>query len=198
MTKRSALLAIAAAFMTTVACRQDMQNQPKYKPLGQNRFFADGRDARPIPAGTIATDELNANDAYHTGEANGEFVDRIPVPITMALLHRGQERFGIFCSPCHGLVGDGNGMVAQRGFRAPADLHTERLREVPPGYIYQVITNGYGAMPDHGDQIPVSDRWAIVAYVRALQYSRNATVADVPTAARSDLEQRGTAPEDDQ
>jgi mono/diheme cytochrome c family protein len=175
-----------------------MQDQPKYKPLGQNRFFPDGRDARPIPAGTIATDELSNNDAYHTGEVNGAFLDTIPVPITITLLERGQDRFNIFCSPCHGLVGDGNGMVAQRGFRAPADLHTDRLRQVPPGYIYQVIKNGYGAMPDHGDQIPVADRWAIVAYVRALQYSRNGTVADVPTAVRRDLEQRGTAPKDDQ
>ena len=194
----SLVFLIFGLLLGTVACRQDMQDQPKYKPLGENRFFPDGRNARPIPLGTIATDELNDNDAYHTGEKNGTFVDTIPVPVNLALLHRGQDRFDIYCSPCHGLVGDGDGMVAQRGFRAPADFHTDRLRHVPPGYIYQVITNGYGAMPDHGDQIPVADRWAIVAYVRALQYSRHGSIADVPAAVRRDLDRQGAVSEDDQ
>jgi len=173
--------------LLTWSCRRDMQDQPKYKPLGQNSFFADGRDARPIPAGTIARDELHENDPAHTGAENGKFLETIPLPLTAALLERGHDRFDIFCSPCHGRTGNGYGMVRQRGFWIPANLHTERLQAVPPGYIYQVIKNGYGAMPDHGDQIPVRDRWAIVAYVRALQLSQNANVSDVPPEERSRL-----------
>jgi mono/diheme cytochrome c family protein len=170
-----------------MGCRQDMQDQPKYKPLGQNTFFPDGRDARPIPAGTIARGDLNANDAYHTGASNGVFLDTIPVAINLNLLNRGHDRYDIFCSPCHGRLGDGNGMVAQRGLRAPANFHTARLRSVPPGYTFQVITNGYGGMGDYGDQIPVDDRWAIVAYVRALQLSHDASLNDVPANARAQL-----------
>jgi mono/diheme cytochrome c family protein len=164
-----------------------MQDQPKYKPLAESRFFADGRASRPIPAGTIARDEWADNEAYHTGESNGQFLEAIPVPVTLDLLHRGRDRFEIFCSPCHARSGDGNGMVAQRGLRAPANLHTDRLRAVPPGYIFQVITNGYGAMGDYDDQVPVDDRWAIVAYIRALQLSRDATMNDVPPEARAQL-----------
>lgn len=174
--------------LVTTACRQDMQDQPKYKPLAASKFFTDGRSARPIPANTIARDELNDDDSFHTGEANGAFLDTIPLPVDLRLLERGHDRYNIFCSPCHGEVGDGLGMIARRGFQIPANLHTDRLRSVPPGYIYQVIKNGYGAMPDHGDQIPVRDRWAIVAFVRALQLSRHATVADMPAAEREQLD----------
>lgn len=181
-------IAILPLLLLMAACRQDMQDQPKYKPLGANRFFADGRDARPIPAGTIARDELNDTDSFHTGsDANGEFLDTIPMKVDLKLLRRGQQRFDIYCSPCHGRTGDGNGMVAQRGLKIPADLHTDRLRSVPPGYVYQVIKNGYGAMGDYGDQIPVNDRWAIVAYVRALQLSRDAPLNDVPEEQRGQL-----------
>jgi mono/diheme cytochrome c family protein len=180
-------LAMLAPLVLMCSCRQDMQDQPKYKPLGANGFFADGRDARPIPAGTIARDELDDTDSFHTGEGNGAFLDAVPLKIDSNLLHRGQERFNIYCSPCHGRTGDGNGMVAQRGVKIPANFQTDRLREVPPGYIYQVIKNGYGAMGDYGDQIPVRDRWAIVAYVRALQLSRDASLNDVPANQREHL-----------
>ncbi len=178
---------VCAMLLTLVGCRRDMQDQPKYKPLGQNRFFADGRDARPIPPNTIARDELSETDAVHTGADGNGFLQTIPLAVNAGLLRRGRDRFNIYCSPCHGQTGDGYGMVRQRGFWIPANLHTDRLRSVPPGYIYQVIKNGYGAMPDHGDQIPVNDRWAIVAYVRALQLSRNANLSDVPTAMREQL-----------
>jgi mono/diheme cytochrome c family protein len=164
-----------------------MQDQPKYKPLGENRFFPDGRDARPTPANTIALDELNNDDPYHTGVSNGAFLDTIPATVNVQLLNRGRDRYDIFCSPCHSRLGDGNGMVAQRGVRAPANFHTDRLRAVPPGYIFQVITNGYGGMGDYGDQVPVEDRWAIVAYIRALQLSRDASLNDVPADARDRL-----------
>lgn len=185
------LVACVVSLLALTACRQDMQDQPKYKPLAASSFYPDGRSARPIPANTIARDELNDTDPIHTGAQNGAFLDTIPVRVNKELLARGRDRFDIFCSPCHGRLGDGNGMVAQRGFRIPADLHTARLRSVPPGYLYQVITNGYGGMPDYGDQIPaVDDRWAIVAYVRALQLSQNATLADVPADERQNLQAR--------
>jgi mono/diheme cytochrome c family protein len=177
---------MATASLAT-ACRRDMQDQPKYKPLGESKFFADGREARPIPPGTIARDEMSDTDPFHTGVSNGQFLETIPTGVDLNLLQRGRDRFDIYCSPCHGRMGDGNGMVAQRGFRAPANFHSDRLRSAPPGYIFQVITNGYGAMGDYADQIAVNDRWAIVAYLRALQLSRNATVADVPADARGQL-----------
>jgi hypothetical protein len=171
-----------------------MQDQPRYKPLGENNFFADGRDSRPIPPNTIATDELNNDDSFHTGAANGAFLDTIPLKLDLPVLERGRQRFDIYCSPCHGRVGDGTGMVARRGFRVVANLLSARLRSVPPGYIFQVISNGYGAMPDYGDQIvDVRDRWAIVAYVRALQLSQDANMAELPESDRHLLEvqQRG-------
>lgn len=184
---------LACAFLAATSCRQDMQNQPKYKPLGENRFFADGRDSRPIPAGTIARDELDDASPSHTGDQNGRFLDTIPEPISAALLARGRDRFDIYCSPCHGRTGDGYGMIRQRGFWIPSNLHTDRLRAVPPGYLFQVISNGYGAMPDYRDQVAPHDRWAIVAYIRALQLSRHATLADVPADMRQRLDTAGVS-----
>lgn len=185
MTKALPVLMLS---LLSTACRQDMQDQPKYKPLAASTFFPDGRSARPIPADTVARGELAAVDTAHTGEQDGDFAATIPIPITMSSLRRGQERFDIFCSPCHGRLGDGNGIVAQRGFHFPADLASDRVRALPPGYIFQVISNGYGGMGDYGDQIPaVADRWAIVAYVRALQLSRHATMDDVPGAEKAQL-----------
>ena len=150
-------IAIIPLPLMMAACRQDMQDQPKYKPLGANRFFADGRDARPIPAGTIARDELNDTDAFHTGEANGAFLDTIPLIINSNLLHRGQERFDIYCSPCHGRTGDGNGMVAQRGVKIPADFHTDRLRSSAarlhiPGDQERLRSYGRLRGPDSGER----------------------------------------------
>jgi mono/diheme cytochrome c family protein len=164
-----------------------MQDQPKYKPLGASGFFADGRDSRPLPAHVIARDELDAVSPSHTGSQNDVFLETIPEPVNAALLGRGRDRFDIYCSPCHGRTGDGNGMIHQRGFWIPSNLHTDRLRAVPPGYLFQVITNGYGAMPEYRDQVEPRDRWAIVAYIRALQLSQHATLADVPPAAHQQL-----------
>ncbi len=124
----------------------------------------------------------------HTGKtAGGDWIGTFPVPVTLALLERGQERFDIFCSPCHDRIGDGNGMVERRGFLRAADLHTDRVRQEPPGYLFEVISNGFGAMPDYEDQIPVQDRWAIIAYIRALQLSRNASLADASPDARNQI-----------
>lgn len=164
-----------------------MQDQPKYKPLQGSRFFSDGRSARPIPAGTVATDELDATDTLHTGAANGTWATTIPIAVDAKLLRRGRDRYEIFCSPCHSRLGDGHGMVAQRGVRQPATFHTDRVRREPPGYLFQVITNGFGGMGDYGDQIPARDRWAIVAYIRALELSRAATLAEVPADKRAQL-----------
>jgi mono/diheme cytochrome c family protein len=182
------LLPFAPLLCILAACRQDMQDQPKYKPLAASSFFIDGRSARPIPAGTVARDALNDADVAHTGEDNGGYATTIPLPITQALLERGRERFDIYCSPCHGYLGDGDGMVARRGFKIPPSLHHERVRQAPPGYIFQVITNGYGAMGDYGDQVPPEDRWAIVAYIRALELARNATMADATPEGQAQLE----------
>jgi len=179
-------ISICAA-MLPIACRQDMHDQPKYKPLAASSFFADGRAARPEPKYTVARDEFEDIDPSHTGSDGRGFLDSIPMPVNAALLHRGQERFDIYCSPCHGRLGDGDGMVARRGFRAPADLGSDRVRNAPPGYIFQVIRNGYGAMGDYRDQVSAADAWAIVAYVRALELSRKATLTDVPSEEQSKL-----------
>jgi mono/diheme cytochrome c family protein len=186
--RRSALL--AALFALCAGCREDMQDQPRYKPLAASTFFIDGRSARPIPPGAVARDQGSADDVVHTGSTNGVYADTIPLPLNQALLERGRERFDIYCSPCHGYLGDGDGMVARRGFKIPPSLHHDRVRYAPPGYLFQVITNGYGAMGDYANQIATEDRWAIVAYLRALELSRNATVADVPPQERGGLEAR--------
>jgi mono/diheme cytochrome c family protein len=149
-----------------------MHDQPRFKPLQKSDFFADGRSARPLPPNTIARGHLADDQPRFTGVVNARFVDTLPVPLTRDLVARGRERFDIFCSPCHGRLGDGNGMVALRGFRAPPSLLTDRVRRLPVGYIFAVITNGFGGMPDYAEQIAADDRWAIVTYVRALQLSR--------------------------
>ncbi|HUB81832.1 MAG TPA: cytochrome c [Bryobacteraceae bacterium] len=164
-----------------------MWQQAKYRPLDASTFFADGRSARPIPANTLTFDGTDQGDAIEQGTTKGVFVASIPIPVDRALLERGHERFDIYCTPCHGLVGDGNGMIAKRGFIQPADLHSERVRHAPPGYLYGVVANGYGAMPDYRDELSVRDRWAVVAYVRALELSRDATLQDVPADQQAAL-----------
>jgi mono/diheme cytochrome c family protein len=166
-----------------------MQQQPKYPPLARSWFYPDGRSARPVPTGTIAVDEISNNPALTTGYANGSFVTTIPMPVTAALLERGRGRYNIYCSPCHAETGDGNGMIARRGFKHPADLNGDRVKNAPPGYIYAVISNGYGAMADYSYQIKEpSDRWAIVAYIRALELSQGAAPGDLNAEERARLE----------
>ena len=185
MSRRWPLLGLC---LLACGCRQDMFEEPKYKPLVESRFFTDGRSARPVPAGTLAFGQPDLGEAVERGTTNGNFVAAIPVRVDEQLLKRGQERFNIYCSPCHSRLGDGNGMIAKRGFLRPADLHSDRVRNAPPGYLYAVIANGYGAMPEYRDQVDVHDRWAIVAYIRALELSRRATVADVPASEQGRLE----------
>jgi mono/diheme cytochrome c family protein len=179
-------IAIALAVMT-VGCRQDMQDQPKYIPLRPSSFFTDGRSARPIPEGTVARGLLRADKVFFTGKNGDQFIDRIPLAVTRQLIERGQERFNIFCSPCHGRLGNGLGMIVRRGLKRPPSYHIDRLRQVPVGYLYDVITNGFGAMQDYSAQIAPRDRWAIAAYVRVLQYSQQASVNDVPVEQRQQL-----------
>jgi mono/diheme cytochrome c family protein len=173
-------LTFALAVSLSSACRQDMHDAPRFDPLEATTLFHTEASAQPLVAGTVARGHLNADELLHTGKVDGQDAAVFPFPITREDLDRGQERFNIFCSPCHGRTGDGNGMVVQRGYRQAASYHVDRLRTVPVGYFFDVMTNGFGAMPDYRSQIPVEDRWRIAAYIRALQLSRMATEADVP------------------
>ena len=191
MNRASFFLALVVAFVGA-GCRQDMYNQPKYKPLAKSEFFDDDTSARPLPPHTIPRGHLDEDTAFATGKNDdGTLVAALPMPVTRELLARGQERFTIYCSMCHGNEGDGNGMVVQRGFPPPPSYHIDRLRNAPPGYLYSVITNGYGIMYPYASRVEQPDRWAIVAYIRALQLSRHATLEDVPADQRANLETNG-------
>ncbi len=163
-----------------ISCQQDMARQPSYRPFAPSTFFADGRSARHLVPGTVARGQLKTDTHLYAGQANGKLVDTFPFPVTRAVLERGQERYNIYCSPCHGRIGNGEGIVVQRGFQRPASFHIDRLREAPVGYFFNAITNGFGTMYDYAARIKPADRWAIVAYIRALQFSQHATLADVP------------------
>jgi hypothetical protein len=184
--------AVLVALAAGVGCRQDMQDQPKYIPLRPSDFFGDGRSERPLIEGTVARGHLDDDTAYYTGRGpDGTFVNEFPFPVTKEVVERGQNRFNIYCTPCHDRLGNGDGRVVRRGYRHPPSYHIDRLRQVPNGYIYDVITTGFGAMPDYAAQIQPSDRWAIVSYVRALQLAHNAKIDDVPADKRADLNQEG-------
>jgi len=167
-----------------------MRDQAKFEPLEESTLFEDGLASRQLPANTIPRGEwgqIKMDEHLYTGKINGEFADTLPMPVTRELLTRGQERYNIFCAPCHSRVGDGQGMIVQRGFPPPPSFHIDRLRQEPPGYYYDVISNGFGVMYGYASRIHPNDRWAIVAYIRALQLSQNATISDVPQAERPDL-----------
>ena len=180
------------AFIVVIssACRQDMHDQPKYVPLRASAFFDDGRSARPVLAGTVARGQLRDDSLMHTGKIDGADATIFPFQVDARVMARGQERFNIFCSPCHGRTGQGDGMVVQRGYRRPPSYHQDRLRDAAVGHFFDVMTNGFGAMPDYAAQIKAEDRWAIAAYIRALQLSEHATLADVPAADRGALDGR--------
>jgi hypothetical protein len=186
------LLGVCAAVFSVAmgGCqiRQDMADQPKNRPLSPSPFFDDGRSERPLLENTVARGSIANDELFIPKESNA-----FPLPLTPELLKRGQERYKIFCTPCHGIQGDGNGMVAMRGMKHPPSYHDARLLAVPNGYIYDVITNGFGGMLSYSAQIPPADRWAIVAYVRALQLSRNAPVSELPPALREKLNAGGSA-----
>ena len=172
---------VLLAVTVTTGCRLDMHVQPRYNPLAKSDFFPDQRAARPLVEGTVARGELRADSYFYTGKIGNNPGDFMPFPVTREVLERGRERYNVYCAPCHSRVGDGNGFVPSRGFpRKPPSYHIDRLQKVPLGYFYDVMTNGFGIMLDYSAQIPPRDRWCIAAYIRALQLSQNATMADVP------------------
>ncbi len=195
------------------ACRRDMHDQPKYKPYRPSPFFEDGLSSRPLVEGTVPRGYLREDMHLYAGKTKAtqppsakavsgreakprvkgqgsvsDEVDTFPFPVTRAVLNRGQERFNIYCSTCHGRVGNGEGMIVRRGFRQPPSFHIDRLREDSVGHFFDVITNGFGAMPSYADQVAPHDRWAIIAYIRALQLSQRATLSDVPAEERTKLQ----------
>jgi mono/diheme cytochrome c family protein len=185
--------ALVALLLFGAACRQDMHDNPRYEPLESTTFFADGRSERPLVANTVARGLLRDDEHLYQGRVNGELATTFPMPVNAQLMLRGQDRFNIYCTPCHGRTGKGDGMVVRRGYRAPTSFHDARLLQAPPGYIFDVITHGFGAMPDYAAQVAVTDRWAIAAYIKALQVSQNATVADVPADKRGELDKKPDA-----
>jgi len=164
-----------------------MATQPKHLPLSPSDFFEDGRSERPLLENTVARGSIVDDALFVPKDSNA-----IPLPVNRELLERGQSRYKIFCTPCHGLQGDGNGMISMRGMKHPPSFHQDRLRNATNGYVYDVLTNGFGAMYGYSAQIPLRDRWAIIAYIRALQLSRNAKVADLPAELREKLNQSGS------
>jgi hypothetical protein len=180
-------LALAAAstllLFAGLGCRQDMHDEPKFFPQRGTTFYADGRSVRPQVPNTVARNQLHADTYFYTGFIDGKEGDGMPFPVTMKVLERGQERYNIYCTPCHSRVGNGMGMIVDRGYTHATDYHTARLETAPLGHFFNVMTNGYGAMPDYAAQIAPVDRWAIVAYIKALQLSQKATQADVPAGA---------------
>jgi mono/diheme cytochrome c family protein len=165
-----------------------MHDQPRYEPLEASKFFADGMASRQLPEGTVARGHLDADVLFYAGkDAAGQPSAELPMPADGKLLVRGQERFDIYCSPCHGRLGDGMGMVARRGFKQPPSFHDERLRTSPVGYYFDVMTHGFGVMPSYAAAVPPADRWAIAAYIRALQLSQRAHLADLGPADRAAL-----------
>lgn len=176
-----------AAISALVGCHDDMYNQPRYEPLERSDFFDDHRSSRSLVAGTVVYRAHRTDDLLHTGRKDGELATELPIELTAALLRRGQERFNIYCSVCHARTGDGNGMIVQRGYRQPPTFHSDRLRGVPVGHFFDVITNGFGAMPSYALQVPTKDRWAIAAYIRALQLSQYATADELPKDVQEQL-----------
>jgi mono/diheme cytochrome c family protein len=189
------LALLATAALGAAGCRQDMHNGPRYKAFQASASFPDGRSSRTAPAGTVARGWQREDDALYTGKVNGVFVDQFPFPIGHDELARGQARFNIYCTPCHGKLGNGQGMVVQRGLRQAASYHNDRLRAEKIGYFFDVVTNGFGAMQGYAEQVPVRDRWLIIAYVRALQLSQHASLDDVPADKRAGLDAAAPATE---
>jgi mono/diheme cytochrome c family protein len=182
-TRKLVGLSAMTATLLLAGCRQDMQDEPKFVPQRGTTFFADGRSARPQVENTVARNQMDADTYFYTGISNGKVGDGLPIPLTAATLERGQERYNIYCTPCHSRVGNGEGMIVQRGYRPAGNFHTDRLRNAPLGHFFAVMTNGYGAMPDYSAQLTPADRWAVAAYIRALQLSQDAKPGDEAAGA---------------
>jgi len=176
------------AILTGTGCRREMYEQPYSKPLAASDFFRDGMSSRQVVPNTVARGRLNADEALFTGKKGTNLVEAFPIQITREVLQRGRERYDIYCSPCHGRTGDGNGMIVQRGFPPPPSYHIDRIRAAPVGHFYDVMTHGYGIMYSYANRVSTLDRWAITAYIRALQLSRNVTLNELPEQERVKLE----------
>ena len=187
MKNRIHLGAVVLSLLALTACRQDMHTEPRYQPLAETSFFGDQRSARPMVEGTVARGHLRIDEARYMGKLDGEDIDQFPIPIAKADIERGENRFNVYCTPCHGRTGEGNGMVVLRGFRQPPSYYSDRLMNAPVGHFFDVVTNGFGAMPSYASRIQTDDRWRIIAYIRALQLSESASVNDVPADQRQNL-----------
>ncbi len=185
------VISVALLSVLFSGCRQDMHDQPRYKPLGKSDFFDDKRASRDQVQGTVARGLLRDDEHRFTGKVGKELATTYPFPITADVLKRGRERYTIYCTPCHGQLGMGEGMVVQRGFKRPTSFHIDRLREAPPGYFFDVMTSGFGAMSDYSVQVPADDRWAITAYIRALQISQHVSVEELSDEARAEVAKSG-------
>ena len=185
MIKLNQMMAVGAigAAALLAGCRQDMHDQPKFFPQRGTTFYTDGRSSRPQVENTVARGQLHEDAYFTTGQIGGKDGDVMPFPVTMDVLQRGQERYNVYCTPCHSRVGNGAGVIVMRGYRPAGNFHTDRLRAAPLGHFFTVMTNGYGAMPDYAAQVTPEDRWAIAAYIRALQLSQNAKAGDVASGA---------------
>ena len=180
---------VAVALVALVGCQQKMAEQPRYEPLAPSTFFPDGRSSRPLVPGTVARGQLQTDEQFYTGQSGGRPADTFPSPVTRQVLERGQERYDIYCSPCHGRLGTGDGMIVRRGLCCPPSFHLDRLREAPVGHFFDVITHGFGAMASYAAQVPPADRWAITAYIRALQLSQRTALVDLPPEERGKVGQ---------
>ncbi len=186
----AALLGVVLLLIGAAGCelRQAMYDQEKYEPLEASAFFADGMSFRPQVDGTVARGQLMLDEHFYQGKMQGQLAETLPVAVDRQLLERGQERYDIFCAPCHGRTGAGNGMIVQRGLKQPPTYHQQRLREVPVGHLYDVITNGFGVMYSYAPRISVADRWAIVAYIKVLQLSQNLEFDQLPAEDQRQLQ----------
>jgi mono/diheme cytochrome c family protein len=180
--------ALLIGCLLLAACGTQMREQPKHRTFDPSSFFEDGASARSLPANTVARGQLQLDTHFYVGMVDGAPAEEFPFPVTDVVLARGQQRYTIYCAPCHGVVGYGQGIIVQRGFTPPRSFHEERLRIAPPGYFFNVITNGFGTMYGYASRIRPEDRWAIIAYIRALQLSQNATLDDLPPEVRQQLE----------
>ncbi len=187
--RRFTLIGLFFCLGLTASCRLDMRDQPRYEPLEESTFFADGASARPRVADTVARGQLQLDEHLYTGRVNDQFATTFPFTITQQILERGQERYDIFCAPCHNTVGDGHGIITEYGMRVPTSFHDPGLRDEPAGYYFTIITNGTRIMPSYAARIDPADRWAIVAYIRALQLSQNADASQVPPDVAPSLDQ---------
>ena len=181
------MMLTAVAGVALAGCRQQMADQPHKRPLEPSNFFDDGMASRPVLPGTVARAVEEPNNQRLNSKAEGKLVDAFPFEVTMEVLARGQERYEIFCSPCHDRLGTGQGMIVRRGFTPARSFHEPRLRDAPAGHFFEIITQGFGPMPSYADQLSEHDRWAVIAYIRALQFSRNVRLDQLPPEDRAKM-----------